>query len=74
MMNLSVSKDVKKALVLASLIVVAGAASADGGGSSVTLDLSPINDALKLVTQVGSMSFLVYVAIKGYQWVRSALR
>jgi hypothetical protein len=67
-------KGLKKAAVAAGLVVLAGAAMADGSSSGMTLDLSPINDAMKLVTQVGSLCFLVYVGIRGYHWVRQALR
>jgi hypothetical protein len=56
-----------KASALASMLVV-GAARADAGP-----DISAVTTAATNVGIVGAAVFAVYVAVKGFKWIRSAL-
>jgi hypothetical protein len=57
-----------RAAVAAASLVALGAAHADTGP-----DVSAVTTAATNVGIVGAAVFAVYVAVKGFKWIRSAL-
>ena len=63
------NKFVQKGLVAVGVLSMVGAANAAAGDP----DVSAVTTAATNVGIVGAAVFAVYVAVKGFKWIRSAL-
>ena len=62
---------IKRGLVAAGVLAVVG--SANAAAVDVTALVADIGLQIAPITAVGSAVLLVYVAVKAFKWVRSAL-